>query len=99
VRPVAEGAAPRIYNDRTPVRSVTPQYPARLATDPNMPTSVVQVAYVGVSADGDVINVTLAPALYYREFEPLIALAMRQWKYKPQESAWCGESVFQMTLE
>jgi hypothetical protein len=37
--------------------------------------------------------------LYYREFEPLIALAVRQWKYAPQDHPWCGETTFQLTLE
>jgi len=97
--PQGGAATPQIFNDRKPIRAVTPQYPAKLATDPNMPKSVMQIAYVGVAAGGDVIGVTLAPALYYREFEPLIVLAIRQWKYAPQERPWCGETVFHMTLE
>jgi TonB family protein len=97
--PPAGAAAPQIYNDRAPIRTITPEYPAKLAADPKMPRSVMQIAYVGVAASGDVINVTLAPMLYYREFEPLIALAIRQWKYAPQDEPWCGETVFHMSLE
>lgn len=96
--PEVPGADP-IHKDRAPIKSVAPQYPAKLAADPNVPKTMMQIAYVGVSAAGDVINVTLAPVLYYREFEPLIVLALRQWKYAPQPKAWCGEVVFHMTLE
>jgi hypothetical protein len=78
---------------------VTPQYPAKLAADPKTPKSLTQVAYIGVTEDGSVTSVTVAPMLYYREFEPLIALAVRQWKYAPQDQPWCGESVFHLTLE
>jgi TonB family protein len=99
VRPGTATATPRIYNDRKPIRSVTPQYPAKLAADPKTPKSLTQVAYIGVTEDGSVTSVTVAPMLYYREFEPLIALAVRQWKYAPQGEPWCGESVFHLTLE
>ena len=95
-----EGAAPpQIFKDRAPTRSIAPEYPAKLAFEPNTPKSIPQIAYIGVAESGDVINVTLAPMLYYREFEHLIALAIRQWKYEPQERRWCGETVFRMTLE
>jgi TonB family protein len=90
---------PQIHKDRAPIRSIAPEYPAKLAFEPNTPKSIPQIAYIGVAESGDVINVTLAPLLYYREFEHLIALAIRQWKYEPQESRWCGETVFRMTLE
>jgi len=93
VRPPA-AAAPAIYKDRAPVRAVAPAYPPRLAANPNVPRPLRQIAYVGVSAAGDVINVTLAPLLYYREFEPALSRALHQWKYAPQEAPWCAELVF-----
>ncbi len=73
--------------------------PAKFAVDPRTPKAVLQVAYVGVAEDGSVINVTLAPMLYYREFEQDIFEAVRQWKYAPQALPWCGEAVFNLALE
>jgi TonB family protein len=99
IPPAGAARTPAIHIDRKPVRSVAPQYPTKLAADPRTPKSLMQVAYVGVAEDGSVTNVTVAPMLYYREFEPLIALAVRQWKYAPQEQSWCGETTFQLTLE
>lgn len=93
VRP-PENAAPAIYKDRAPVRAVAPVYPPRLAANPAVPRPLRQIAYVGVSAAGDVINVTLAPLLYYREFEPALSSAIHQWKYAPQDASWCAELVF-----
>lgn len=99
IPPETASRTPRIFNDRKPIHSIAPQYPAKLAADPKTPKSLMQLAYVGVSADGSVTNVTVAPMLYYREFEPLIALAIRQWKYAPQGEPWCGETTFHLTLE
>jgi TonB family protein len=93
------GLKPEIRNDRPPVRAFAPKYPAKFAVDPKTPKSVLQVAYLGVSEDGSVINVTLAPMLYYRDFEQDIVEAVRQWKYAPQALPWCGEAVFNLALE
>lgn len=93
------GLKPEIRNDRPPVRAFAPKYPARFAVDPKTPKSVLQVAYLGVAEDGSVINVTLAPMLYYRDFEHDIVEAVRQWKYAPQALPWCGEAVFNLALE
>ncbi|HQZ45355.1 MAG TPA: hypothetical protein PK042_04525 [Usitatibacteraceae bacterium] len=92
-------AAPEIHVDRKPVHMVNPLYPARLARSPNAPREILQVAYVAVAGDGAVTGVTLAPMLHYREFEPLISAAVRQWKFAPQASRWCGEVSFNMTLK
>lgn len=97
--PQAAMAAPAIYNDRKPIRIIGPQYPPKLAADPKTPKSIMQLAYLGVAADGSVTSVTMAPMLYYREFEPQIVSAARQWKYVPQGEPWCGETVFQLTLD
>jgi TonB family protein len=94
-----EGPKPEIRNDRAPVRAFAPRYPAKFAVDPKTPKAVLQVAYVGVAEDGSVINVTLAPMLYYRDFEQDIFEAVRQWKYEPQGLPWCGEAVFNLALE
>lgn len=95
-----EGVAPaELHTDRQPVKMVTPLYPKRLLEDPNAPKAILQVAYVAVAEDGAVTGVTLAPMLHYRDFEPLIAAAVRQWKYAPQPAAWCAEVRFHMTLE
>ncbi len=96
--PAGSGEA-GIRIDRSPVRSVNPLYPARLARSPNAPRESLQVAYVAVADDGAVIGVTLAPVLYYREFEPLLAAAIRRWKYAPQDGRWCAEVSFNMKLE
>ncbi|HEX4944378.1 MAG TPA: energy transducer TonB [Usitatibacteraceae bacterium] len=95
-RPPPGTAPPAIHIDRRPIRTVTPNYPAKLAQDPKAPKSMVQVAYVAVAEDGAVTGVTLAPMLYYRDFEPNIVAAMRQWKFEQQVQAWCGE--FEMVL-
>lgn len=97
--PPAGAAAPAILNDRAPVQAFAPQFPPKLAADPRVPASVMQVAYVGVAASGEVINVTLAPVLYYREFEPYITQALRHWKYAPQDQPWCAEAVFFMNRD
>ncbi len=97
-RPVDE-AASGIRTDRAPVRMVQPLYPTKLAQDPNAPKAILQVAYVAVAEDGAVTGVTVAPMLHYREFEPLLAAAVRQWKYAPQISPWCAEVRFHMTLD
>ena len=95
-----EGVAPaELHTDRQPVKMVTPLYPKRLLEDPNAPKAILQVAYVAVAEDGAVTGVTLAPMLHYRDFEPLIAAAVRQWKYAPQPSSWCAEVRFHMTLD
>ena len=94
-----EGLKPEIRNDRAPVRAFAPRFPAKFAVDPKTPKAVLQVAYLGVAEDGSVINVTLAPMLYYRDFEQDIFEAVRQWKYEPQGLPWCGEAVFNLTLE
>lgn len=91
--------APGIRNDRKPARMVAPLYPHKLAMDPNAPRAIIQVAYVAVAGDGAVTGVTVAPMLHYREFEPLLAAAIRQWKYAPQKSRWCAEVRFHMTLD
>jgi len=96
-RPV--GLKPEIRNDRPPVRAFAPKFPAKFAVDPKTPKSVLQVAYLGVAEDGSVINVSLAPMLYYRDFEQDIVEAVRQWKYAPQALPWCGEAVFNLALE
>ncbi len=97
---VPPGSTPSvIHADRQPVQMVNPLYPASLARNPRAPRSSLQVAYVAVSDDGSVTGITLAPALYYRDFEPLLAAAIRQWKFAPQPSRWCGEIQFNMTLE
>ena len=57
----ADATPPEIYNDRPPIRAFAPQFPPKLAADPKVPGSVMQIAYVGVAENGDVINVTLAP--------------------------------------
>lgn len=97
--PAAGTATPAIVNDRAPVQAYAPQFPPKLAADPRVPGSVMQVAYVGVAASGEVINVTLAPVLYYREFEPYITQALRHWKYAPQAEPWCAEAVFVMNRD
>lgn len=95
-----EGAtAPAIRIDRKPDKMVAPLYPQKLAMDPNAPKAILQVAYVGVAEDGTVTGVTVAPMFHYREFEPLLAAAIRQWKYAPQKSPWCAEVRFHMTLD
>ncbi len=95
-----EGAkAPDIRTDRKPDRMVAPLYPQKLAMDPNAPRAILQVAYVAVAEDGSVTGVTVAPMLHYREFEPLLAAAIRQWKYAPQQTRWCAEVRFHMTLD
>lgn len=95
-----EGVAPaELHTDRQPVTMVTPLYPKRLLQDPNAPRAILQVAYVAVAEDGAVTGVTLAPMLHYRDFEPLIAAAVRQWKYAPQPRRWCAEVRFHMTLD
>ena len=91
--------APDIRTDRKPARMVAPLYPQKLAMDPNAPKAILQVAYVAVAGDGSVTGVTVAPMLHYREFEPLLAAAIRQWKYAPQKSRWCAEVRFHMTLD
>lgn len=98
-RAPAGAADPGIRTDRKPVRFVAPLYPQKLALDPKAPKAVLQVAYVAVAGDGAVTGVTVAPMLHYREFEPLLAAAVRQWKYAPQPSAWCAEVRFHMTLD
>lgn len=97
--PAGSGAPAEIITDRAPVRAVKPLYPRKLAQDPRAPKAILQLAYVAVSGDGDVTGVTVAPMLHYREFEPLLAAALRQWKYAPQERSWCAEVRFHMTLE
>ena len=92
-------AAAAIHVDRKPVHTVNPLYPAKLARSPNAPKESLQIAYVAVAADGAVTGVTLAPALYYRDFEPLLVAALRQWKYAPQPSRWCAEVRFNMALQ
>ena len=95
----ADESATDIRTDRAPVRMVQPLYPSKLAQDPNAPKAILQVTYVGVAEDGSVTGVTVAPMLHYREFEPLLAAALRQWKYAPQKSPWCAEVRFHMTLD
>lgn len=97
-RPPAAQPA-EIRTDRKPVRMVAPLYPRKLAEDPRAPRAILQVAYVAVADDGAVTGVTVAPMLHYRDFEPLIAAAVRQWKYAPQPSPWCAEVRFHMSLE
>lgn len=91
--------AAEIHVDRKPVHTVNPLYPAKLARSPNAPKESLQIAYVAVAADGAVTGVTLAPALYYRDFEPLLVAAIRQWKYAPQPARWCAEVRFNMALQ
>jgi hypothetical protein len=91
--------APEIRTDRKPVHLVPPLYPKKLAEDPKTPKAILQVAYVGVAEDGAVTGVTVAPMLYYREFEPLLWAAIRQWKYAPQDRPWCGEVRMSMSLD
>ena len=98
-RPPAIVPVPDLRNDRKPVKFVPPLYPQKLALEPNAPKAVLQVAYVAVADDGSVTGVTVAPMLYYREFEPLLSAAVRQWKYAPQPGPWCAEVRFQMTLD
>jgi TonB family protein len=98
-RPPAIVRVPDLRNDRKPVKFVPPLYPQKLALEPNAPRAILQVAYVAVADDGSVTGVTVAPMLYYREFEPLLAAAVRQWKYAPQPGPWCAEVRFQMTLD
>ncbi len=97
--PPANAAAPAIFNDRKPTQAFAPQFPPNLAADPKAPAAVLQIAYVGVAASGDVVNVTLAPALHYREFEPYIAEALRHWKYAPRGEPWCAEAAFLMNRD
>jgi TonB family protein len=97
-RPPAGSVAPEIVLDRKPDRMVGPQYPPKLAADPKMPKSILQVAYVAVAEDGAVTGVTVAPLLHYREFEPYVAAALRQWKYPRQHAPWCTEVQFNMEL-
>lgn len=97
--PPAGAAAAAIFNDRKPTQAFAPQFPPKLAADPKAPAAVLQIAYVGVAASGEVINVTLAPALYYREFEPYITQALRHWKYAPRGEPWCAEAVFLMNRD
>ncbi len=97
--PPAGAAAAAIFNDRKPTQAIAPQFPPKLAADPKAPATVLQIAYVGVAASGDVINVTLAPALHYREFEPYISEALRHWKYAPQGEPWCAEAAFLMNRD
>ncbi len=97
--PPAGALVTDIRTDRKPARFVAPLYPQKLALDPKAPKAILQVAYVAVADDGAVTGVTVAPMLYYREFEPLLAAAVRQWKYAPQPSAWCAEVRFHMTLD
>ena len=98
-RPPGTTPAAEIHTDRKPVHVVAPLYPRSLAMDPNAPSAILQVAYVGVAEDGAVTGVTVAPMLHYREFEPLLAAAVRQWKYAPQARPWCAEARFHMTLD
>jgi TonB family protein len=91
--------APEIHLDRQPQRLIAPRYPRELMERAKTPKTVLQVAYVAVSADGAVTGVTVAPMLYYRDFEPFLAEALRQWKYPRQESAWCGEVQFNLSQE
>lgn len=98
-RPPAGAVAPGIFTDRKPVHMVAPLYPKKLAADPKTPKAILQVAYVAVGDDGSVTGVTVAPMLYYREFEPLLWAAIRQWKYAPQDRPWCGEVRLQMGLD
>lgn len=96
---VPVGAKPTgIVSDRKPVDMVAPLYPARLAADPRTPRNILQVAYVAVADDGSVTGVTLAPMLYYRDFEPFVVAAARQWKFAPADGPWCGEIQLNMTL-
>jgi hypothetical protein len=98
-RPATGAPAPEIRTDRKAVHMVAPLYPKKLAEDPKTPRAILQVAYVGVAEDGAVTGVTVAPMLYYREFEPLLWAALRQWKYAPQDSPWCAEVRFHMALD
>ena len=68
------------------MRTITPLYPPKFALDPKAPKSMVQVAYVAVAEDGAVTGVTVAPMLYYRDFEPYITSAVRQWKFDRHET-------------
>jgi TonB family protein len=90
---------PGIRTDRRPTKFVAPLYPQRLALDPKAPKAVLQVAYIAVAEDGSVVGVTVAPMVYYREFEPLLSAAAHQWQYAPQPERWCAEVRFQMTLQ
>ena len=98
-RPPAGRPPAPIHNDRRPVRTFTPLYPEKFALDPKAPKSMVQLAYVSVAEDGAVTGVTVAPMLYYRDFEPNIVAAMRQWKFERQDEPWCGEFELSMALQ
>ena len=88
-------AAPEIVTTRAPVKAMAPSYPAALAGKGNAPATVTQIAYVGVKADGSVATVTLAPALYYQEFQTTVFPALGSWRFAPTGSPWCGEFELQ----
>lgn len=88
-------APPEILVSRDPVRAVTPAYPESLARAANKPGPLAQLAYVGVAADGSVQSVTLAPVLYFQDFQQTVYPALANWRFAPQPVAWCGEFELQ----
>ncbi len=97
-RPLTGTVTPEIFRDRKPLRFTLPRYPAVLARDPRTPKLVVQLVYLGVAGDGAVTNVTVAPLLFYRDFEPHIVAAARHWKFAPQDRSWCAELELRFDL-
>lgn len=97
--PPAGVAPPLIHRDRVPVRFVPPTYPTALAVHPRAPREAVHLVYLAVAADGAVTGVTVAPLLHYRDFEPHIAAAARQWKFAPQPERWCAEMELRFGLD
>lgn len=88
-------APPDIVVGRIPQRGLLPPYPEKLAKATNKPGPLTQIAYLGVKADGSVASATLAPVLYYEDFQAPLYPALASWRFPPQPKAWCGEFELQ----
>lgn len=88
-------APPDIVVTSIPQRGIVPEYPEKLAKAQNKPGPLAQIAYVGVKPDGTVGSVTLAPVLYYQDFQQTVYPALSTWRFAPQAKAWCGEFELQ----
>ena len=97
IKPSVVFATP--FVDRTPVRAVEPSPPAFAAGNRGIPDEVLQVAYVGMSADGTVHSVAVAPLPYSPQYAPNLRAALMGWKFEPARTAGCMEVEVKFSRE
>jgi hypothetical protein len=91
IKPQTGFAGSSLLIERTPTRAVEPVPPAFAAGNRGIPDEVLQVAYIGITADGTVSAVSVAPLPYSPQYELNLRMALMQWKFERGDRPGCME--------